>query len=63
MDMAAGEYGYDLYYFERMIQAGAVDFLQADVTRCAGVTGFLQLTGRRAHHLAEVVNGSVRPLV
>jgi hypothetical protein len=52
MDLAAGEYGYDLYYFER-----------ADVTRCAGVTGFLQLTGRRAHHLAEVVNGSVRPLV
>lgn len=43
MDIAAGEYGYDLYYFERMIQAGAVDVLQADATRCAGITGFLQV--------------------
>src|SRR5205085_10704766 len=43
MDMAAGEYGYDLYYFRRMLEAGAVDVLQADATRCAGITGFLQL--------------------
>ena len=41
MDIAAGEYGYDLHYFRRMLEAGAVDVLQADGTRCAGITGFL----------------------
>jgi L-alanine-DL-glutamate epimerase-like enolase superfamily enzyme len=41
MDVAAGEYGYDLGYFRRMLDAGAVDCLQADVTRCGGITGFL----------------------
>jgi L-alanine-DL-glutamate epimerase-like enolase superfamily enzyme len=43
MQIAAGEYGYDLPYFERMLAAGAVDVLQADATRCAGITGFLQV--------------------
>jgi len=42
MEIAAGEYGYDSIYFRRMLAAGAVDVLQADATRCAGVTGFLQ---------------------
>jgi L-alanine-DL-glutamate epimerase-like enolase superfamily enzyme len=42
MNIAAGEYGYDLVYFERMLDAGAVDILQADATRCAGFTGFFQ---------------------
>jgi L-alanine-DL-glutamate epimerase-like enolase superfamily enzyme len=41
MDIAAGEYGYDETYFRRMLNAGAVDVLQADATRCAGITGFL----------------------
>jgi L-alanine-DL-glutamate epimerase-like enolase superfamily enzyme len=41
MDIAAGEYGYTLPYFERMLAAGAVDCLQADATRCEGITGFL----------------------
>ncbi len=41
MNIAAGEYGYDSWYFRRMLAAGAVDVLQADATRCAGVTGFL----------------------
>jgi L-alanine-DL-glutamate epimerase-like enolase superfamily enzyme len=41
MRIAAGEYGYDSYYFRRMLEAGAVDVLQADATRCAGITGFL----------------------
>jgi L-alanine-DL-glutamate epimerase-like enolase superfamily enzyme len=41
MDVAAGEYGYDLFYFRRMLDAGAVDVLQADATRCGGITGFL----------------------
>jgi len=39
--IAAGEYGYDPFYFRRMLEAGAVDVLQADATRCGGVSGFL----------------------
>ncbi|MGZ5000011.1 MAG: enolase C-terminal domain-like protein [Methylomonas sp.] len=42
MDISAGEYGYDSVYFRRMLEAGAVDVLQADATRCAGITGFMQ---------------------
>ncbi len=41
MRIAAGEYGYDRFYFRRMLEAGAVDVLQADATRCAGVTAFV----------------------
>lgn len=41
MDIAAGEYGYSAVYFRRMLDAGAVDVLQADATRCGGFTGFL----------------------
>lgn len=42
MAIAAGEYGYDAFYFRRMLQAGAVDALQADATRCGGITGFME---------------------
>ncbi|MGH8143030.1 MAG: enolase C-terminal domain-like protein, partial [Steroidobacteraceae bacterium] len=42
MEIAAGEYGYSLDYFRRMLEAGAIDVQQADATRCGGVTGFLQ---------------------
>lgn len=42
MEIAAGEYGYDSIYFRKMLEAGAVDVLQGDATRCAGITGFLQ---------------------
>lgn len=41
MDIAAGEYGYDPHYFRRMLEESAVDVLQADATRCLGITGFL----------------------
>jgi L-alanine-DL-glutamate epimerase-like enolase superfamily enzyme len=41
MAIAAGEYGYDPLYFLRMLQAGSVDAIQADATRCGGITGFL----------------------
>lgn len=41
MDIAAGEYGYHPAYFRRMLEAEAVDVLQADASRCEGVTGFL----------------------
>lgn len=43
MNIAAGEYGYDLHYFRRMLEAESVDVLQADATRCAGFSGFLQV--------------------
>lgn len=42
MDIAAGEYGYDPFYFRRRVEAGAVDVLQADATRCGGFSGFLK---------------------
>jgi L-alanine-DL-glutamate epimerase-like enolase superfamily enzyme len=42
MEITAGEYGYELQYFDEMIAAGAVDVLQADATRCCGITGFLK---------------------
>jgi L-alanine-DL-glutamate epimerase-like enolase superfamily enzyme len=61
-DVAAGEYGYDLPYFARMVQAGAVDCLQADLSRCGGITEWqrvaavaaannLQISGHCAPHL------------
>jgi L-alanine-DL-glutamate epimerase-like enolase superfamily enzyme len=43
MDIAAGEYGYHLPYFHHMLAAGAVDCLQADVTRALGITGVLKV--------------------
>jgi len=42
MNIAAGEYGYDLWYFRHMLEHEAVDVLQADGSRCAGITGFLR---------------------
>jgi L-alanine-DL-glutamate epimerase-like enolase superfamily enzyme len=51
MEIAAGEYGYTLDYFRRMLNAKAVDVIQADITRCGGVTGFLQVAAlAQAHH-------------
>lgn len=48
INVTAGEYGYSSTYFNRMLAAGAVDVLQADATRCAGITGFI-----KAHELCE----------
>ncbi|MDQ6647490.1 MAG: mandelate racemase [Pseudomonadota bacterium] len=42
MDVAAGEYGWDPWYFREMLRAGAVDIMQADATRCLGITGWLE---------------------
>ena len=41
MDIAAGEYGYNAWYFRHMLDAQAVTILQADCTRCGGISGFL----------------------
>lgn len=43
MDIAAGEYGYTAWYFDRMLKAKAVTVLQADATRCGGISGFLDV--------------------
>ena len=45
LQIAAGEYGWNLPYFERMLAAEAVDVLQADVTRCGGITNLIRLDG------------------
>lgn len=53
MAVAAGEYGHDLWYFDRLLAAGAVDVLQPDATRCGGYTGFLRAANRSdAAHVA-----------
>ena len=43
LDVTAGEYGYQLEYFRDMLRGGAVDVLQADIGRCAGVTEWLRV--------------------
>jgi L-alanine-DL-glutamate epimerase-like enolase superfamily enzyme len=43
--IAAGEYGWNLPYFHHMLGAGAVHILQADVTRCGGITNMLRVDG------------------
>lgn len=43
MDVAAGEYGYTAWYFRQMLDAQAVTVLQADATRCGGISGFLDV--------------------
>lgn len=48
LDIAAGEYGYLLRDFADLLDAGSVDCLQADVTRCGGITGLLQVAGLAA---------------
>jgi L-alanine-DL-glutamate epimerase-like enolase superfamily enzyme len=51
MDIAAGEYIYTLDDARRMLEAGSVDVLQADATRCGGITGFMQIGALcEAHH-------------
>ncbi len=52
IEVAAGEYGYDISYFNQMLSAQAVDVLQADATRCAGITGFLKASNLcEAYHI------------
>jgi L-alanine-DL-glutamate epimerase-like enolase superfamily enzyme len=42
MEIAAGEYIFTADEARRMLEAGSVDVLQLDATRCGGITGFLQ---------------------
>jgi L-alanine-DL-glutamate epimerase-like enolase superfamily enzyme len=54
IDVAAGEYGSDLAYFEHMCDARAVDVLQADISRCAGVTEWLRVAAVAQAHGLEI---------
>lgn len=54
IDLAAGEYGFALVDFTRLLSAGAVDCLQADVTRCRGVTGFLRIAALCSAHSVDL---------
>lgn len=52
LDVTAGEYGYRLEYFEQMLGAAAVDVIQADVGRCAGITEWLRVAAlAEARHI------------
>lgn len=53
-DVAAGEYGDGVRYATRMLAAGAVDCLQVDVTRCAGLTEWLRCAAVAAGFGVEV---------
>ena len=53
-DVAAGEYGWELVDFRRLLSTGAVDCLQVDVTRCGGVTEFLRASALAASYNIEV---------
>jgi L-alanine-DL-glutamate epimerase-like enolase superfamily enzyme len=53
-DVTAGEYGYDLTYFRRMCAAEAVDCLQADVSRCGGITEWLRAAAVAASYGLEI---------
>ncbi len=51
MDIAAGEYSYDLDTVRRTLECGAVDVQQVDATRCFGISGFLAAGALcEAHH-------------
>jgi len=54
IDVAAGEYGYDLFYFQAMCAAGAVDCLQADVSRCAGISEWLRVAAIAEAHGLQI---------
>ncbi|WP_308218413.1 enolase C-terminal domain-like protein [Streptomyces hygroscopicus] len=60
MDVTAGEYGYTLPYFAQMLAAGAVDCLQADITRCGGITVWLRAAAL-AHGRGLEISGHCAP--
>ncbi len=59
-DVAAGEYGTDVSYVERLCRADAVDCVQIDATRVGGYTEWLRCAAvAAAHHLQ--VSGHCAP--
>jgi L-alanine-DL-glutamate epimerase-like enolase superfamily enzyme len=53
-DVTAGEYSWSLADSARLIDAGAVDCLQLDATRCGGFTEFLRGAALAAAHNLQV---------
>ncbi|MFI6808081.1 enolase C-terminal domain-like protein [Streptomyces luteogriseus] len=52
LEIAAGEYAFTAQDFANLTEGPAVDCLQADVTRCGGITGVLEVAGlSAARHL------------
>jgi len=59
MEIAAGEYGFTQSYLQRILDAECVDVLQADATRCGGVTGFMEVAAMAdAHPLPLSAHGA-----
>jgi L-alanine-DL-glutamate epimerase-like enolase superfamily enzyme len=61
-DIAAGEYVYVLADARNLLEARAVDCLQADVTRCCGITGFLEVAALAGEYGLDV-SGHCAPQV
>ena len=53
-DVAAGEYSWSLASSAGLIDSGAVDCLQLDLTRCGGITEFLRGAALAAAHCTQV---------
>jgi L-alanine-DL-glutamate epimerase-like enolase superfamily enzyme len=53
-DVAAGEYSWSLAESAALIDSGAVDCLQLDVTRCGGITEFLRSAALAAAYNLQV---------
>jgi L-alanine-DL-glutamate epimerase-like enolase superfamily enzyme len=60
MAVAAGEYAWDPWSVRDMLRAGAVDVQQADVTRCLGITGWLEAAAL-AHAFATPFSAHCAP--
>ena len=54
MEIAGGEYCYSADDFRRLLDAGAVDVLQVDATRCLGISGFLDAATLADAHGLEI---------
>ncbi|MBV9208308.1 MAG: mandelate racemase [Actinobacteria bacterium] len=53
-DVAAGEYSWSLADSARLLDSGAVDCLQLDVTRCGGITEFVRGAALAGAHNIQV---------
>lgn len=54
IDVTAGEYGYDSFYFRAMCSSGAIDCLQADASRCAGFSEWLRAAAIAESHGLQI---------